>query len=72
MMPGLCTNRAPVTPPAYHCAHAHMGPALHIDACTLITSLHLLTLCRIAVRLSHRLCPPPLPAGKGGVPRRYS
>jgi hypothetical protein len=65
MMPGLCTNQAPVTSPAYHRAQAHMGPALHIDAYTLITSLHLLALCRIAVRLSHRLCPPPLPARQG-------
>jgi hypothetical protein len=34
--------------------------------------LHLLTLCRLAVRLAHRRCPPPLPAGKGGAPRTYS
>jgi transposase len=45
---------------------------LHIDALTLVTSLHLLAFCRIAVRLAHRLCPPPLPAGPGGAPRRYS
>jgi hypothetical protein len=31
--------------------------------------LHLLILCRLAVRLAHRHCPPPLPAGPGGAPR---
>jgi len=46
--------------------------ALHINAVTLVTTLHLLTLCRLAVRLAHRQCPPPLPAGPGGAPRRYS
>jgi hypothetical protein len=32
---------------------------------------HLLTLCRLAVRLAHHRCPPPLPAGPGGAPRTY-
>jgi Transposase DDE domain len=50
---------------------ARLGAALHIDALTLVTSLHLLTLCRLAVRLAHRRCPPPLPAGPGGAPRTY-
>lgn len=72
MMPALCIDQAPVPPPAYHRAQVHAGPAFHIDALTLISSLHLLALCRIAVGLSHRLCPPPLPAGPGGAPRRYS
>jgi transposase len=48
------------------------GPALHIDALTLVTRLHLLALCRRAVHLSQRHCPPPLPKGPGGAPRRYS
>jgi transposase len=34
--------------------------------------LHLLTLCRLAVQHAHRHSPPPLPAGPGGAPRRYS
>jgi hypothetical protein len=34
-------------------------------------TLHLLTLCRLAVRLAHHRCPPPLPAGPGGAPRIY-
>jgi hypothetical protein len=32
----------------------------------------LLALCRRAVQLSQRHCPPPLPAGPGGAPRTYS
>jgi len=51
---------------------ARLGASLHIDALTLVTTLHLLTLCRLAVRLAHRRCPPPLPAGAGGAPRTYS
>ena len=47
-------------------------PALHIDAPTLVTRLHLLALCRLAVRVAHRPCPPPLPKGPGGKPRTYS
>jgi transposase len=46
--------------------------ALHIDALTLVSTLHLLTLCRLAVRLAHHRCPPPLPGGPGGSPRTYS
>src|SRR5438094_5416579 len=38
----------------------------------LVTTLHLLPLCRLAVRMAHRRCPPPLPAGPGGAPRIYS
>ena len=72
MMPALGNSVAPVPPPAYHRAQARLGPALHIDALTLVTTLHLLTLCRLAVRLAHRRCAPPLPAGPGGAPRTYS
>jgi transposase len=71
-MSTVVTHEAPVPPPAYHRAQARLGPALHIDALTLITTLHLLTLCRLAVRLAHRRCPSPLPAGPGGAPRTYS
>ncbi len=72
MMPVALESQAPVPPPAYHRRQARLGAALHIDALTLITSLHLLALCRLAVRLSHHRCPPPLPAGPGGSPRIYS
>ena len=67
-----CVSTAPVPPPAYYRAQAKGGPALHLDALTLVTRLHLLALCRLAVRLAHRRCPPPLPAGPGGRPRVYS
>ena len=72
MMQLTLNRQAPVPPPAYQRAQARLGPALHIDALTLVTTLHLLTLCRLAVRLAHRRCPPPLPAGPGGPPRTYS
>jgi len=66
-----CVSTVPVPPPAYHRAQAKAGPALHLDALTLVTRLHLLTLCRLAVQLAHRRCPPPLPAGPGGHPLVY-
>jgi hypothetical protein len=51
---------------------AKVGPALHLDALTLVTRLHLLALCRLAVRRAQRRCPPPVPAGPGGRPRMYA
>jgi len=45
---------------------------LHIDAVSLVTRLHLLTLCRLAVTRAHCQCPPPLAQGPGGAPRVYS
>lgn len=71
MMPTVVNNRVPVPPPAFHRLQARLGSNLHIDALTLVTTLHLLTLCRLAVHLAHCCCPPPLPAGPGGVPRTY-
>src|SRR5437588_12432554 len=72
MMPLVVNEQAPVPPPAYHRAQARLGPVLHIDALTLVTTLHLLMLCRLAVRSAHRRCSPPLPAGPGRAPRTYS
>jgi Transposase DDE domain len=72
MVPVPCQSTAPVPPPSYQRALAKRTPALHIDALTLVTRLHLLALCRRAVQLSQRHCPPPLPAGPGGAPRTYS
>src|SRR6184192_895626 len=71
MMPLALEPQAPVAPPSYQRAQAKQGPALHINALTLVTRLHLLLLCRLAVQLAHRRCPPPLPAGPGGAPRTY-
>jgi hypothetical protein len=45
-------------------------PTLHLDALTLVTRLHLLSLCQLAIHLGRQRCPPPLPAGPGGRPRR--
>ena len=72
MMPTIVAEQAPVPPPSYQRMQAKQGPALHINALMLVTTLQLLTLCRLAVRLAHRRCPPPLPAGPGGAPRTYS
>lgn len=71
-MPTVVNEQAPIPPPAYHRAQARLGPALHIDALTLVRTLHLLALCRLAVRLAHWRCPPPLPTGPGGAPPIYS
>src|SRR2546423_13462264 len=72
MMPLALKEQAAVPPPSFERAQTRRSPALHIDALTLVRTLHLLALCRLAVRLAHRRCPPPLPAGKGGSPRIYS
>src|SRR3954470_21306830 len=72
MVPATCVSTAPVPPPSYHRALGKHAPALHLSALTLVTTLHLLALCRLAVRAPHRRCPPPLPAGPGGSPRTYS
>src|SRR5437868_14741150 len=71
MMPTVVKEQAPVPPPSYQRAQARLSRALQIDALTLVRTLHLLTLCRLAVRLAHRRCPPPLRAGPGGAPRTY-
>lgn len=49
MMPTHLNNQAPVPPPSYHRAQTRQN--LHIDALTLVSTLHLLALCRLAVRL---------------------
>jgi len=58
MVPAPCTPTAPVPPPAYQRAVAKRGPALHIDALTLVTRLPLLALCGLAVRQARLRCPP--------------
>ena len=74
-MPTICNAQAPIPPPSYHRreihAQAQRARALHINALSLIETLHLLALCRLAVQLAHRRCPPPLPQGAGGAPRIY-
>ena len=72
MMLTIVHEQTPVPPPAYHRAHVRLGPALHSDALPLVNTLHLLALSRLAVRLAHHRCPPPLPTGPGGAPRTYS
>jgi hypothetical protein len=64
MIPASGDGMVLVPPPAYHRAWRKRRPALHLDALTLVTRLHLLSLCRLAVRLAQCRCPPPLPAGR--------
>src|SRR5260221_7176281 len=71
MVPAPCEATVPTPPPAYQRAHAKCRPALHLDALTVVRRLPLLALGRVAVRLAHQRCPPRLPAGPGGRPRRY-
>ncbi|WP_126631181.1 hypothetical protein [Dictyobacter alpinus] len=54
MIPTIINQAAPVAPPAYHRVQGRSGPAMHIDALTLVSTLHLLVLCRLAVRLAYR------------------
>ena len=58
MMPTVVNEQAPIPPPSYHRrevqAQAQRARALHINALTLIETLHLLALCRLAVQLVHR------------------
>jgi hypothetical protein len=69
MTPTLGADQASVPPPSYD---RRAATALHLGALTLVSRLHLLALCRLAIRLAHQQCPPPLPAGPGGAPRVYS
>ena len=72
MVPATCSSTAPVPPPSYHRALTKQRTALHVTALTLVTTLHLLDLCRLAVQAAHQRCPPPLPKGPGGARRTYS
>lgn len=57
MVPVPCITTEPVPPPAYHRALVKRGSGVRIDALTLVRTLHLLTLCRLAVRLAHERTP---------------
>lgn len=74
-MPTICNQQAPVPPPSYHRreaqAQAERARALHINALSLIETLHLLAVYHLAVHLAYRRCPAPLPKGAGGAPRTY-
>src|SRR5258706_13425513 len=72
MMLAIVKEQVPVPPPSFQRGQARLSRALHVNALTLVHTLHLLALCRLAVRLAHRRCPPPLPAVPGGAPRTYS
>src|SRR5580765_166817 len=71
MVPALCETTEPVPPPAYTRALTKQPTSLPINALTVVTTLHLLGLCRMAVQRAQRRCPPPFAKGPGGAPRRY-
>ena len=54
MVPATCASTAPVPSPSYQRAVARQPTALHLTALTLVTTLRLLDLCRLAVRAGHR------------------
>ena len=55
MVPAEYADQAPVPSPSYH---RRAAQALHLDALRLVTQLHLLALCRVAVLLAHQQCMP--------------
>jgi len=71
MVPLPCVSTVSVPPPSYQRAARKQPTALHVTALSVVATLHLLELCRLAVRLAHRRCPPPPPKGPGGRPRTY-
>lgn len=66
MVPVPCLTTVAVPPPSYHRARANHPTAVPVTARTLVTTMHLLDLSRLAVSAAHRRCPPPLPKGPGG------
>jgi hypothetical protein len=49
MAPAVRAERVPIPPPSYH---RTMATALHLDALTLVTRLHLLEVCCMAVQVA--------------------
>ena len=47
MMSTIINEAAPVAPPAYHRVQARLISVLHIDALTLVNTLHLLAFCHL-------------------------
>lgn len=72
MVPAPCLTTAPVPSPSYQRWCQKQPRALSLTALTLVTTLHPLDLCRLAVRLAQQPCPPRLPKGAGGAPRIYA
>jgi hypothetical protein len=60
MMLVLIEEQASVSLPASHRAQARLESPLHINILMLVTTLHLLTRCRLVVQLAHCRCLPPL------------
>ena len=56
MAPLPCLATVAVPPPSYQRARQKQPPALHVTALTVVTSVHLLALCRLAGHLAHWRC----------------
>ena len=75
MVPALCANTAAVPPPSDQRALHKQPSALHGTALTLVTTLPLLDLCRVAVGYppevgrAHRRCPKAPGAGRAPTTR---
>jgi len=71
MVPVPCITTEPVPPPAYHHALVKRGPRVQIEALTLVTTLHLLALCRLAVHVVQEERPLVQAGGRRGRPVVY-
>ena len=74
MVPALCPTIGPVPPLSYQRALAKQPAALHVTALALVSTVHSLDLCRLAVQLAHRRstrrCPPAPAVGRASTARR--
>ena len=68
MVPAPCAGTAPVPPPAYQRALAKHSASLHLDARTVVETLHLLALCQLAVRLARPAARRPCPRAPAAPP----
>lgn len=64
MMPTVVQEQAPIPLPSYQRAQARLGPALHIDALTLVRTLHLLTVM-MSCQAANTSSTPSLPFSRG-------
>lgn len=67
MVPVPCLTTVAVPPPSYHRARANHPTAVPVTARTLVTTMHLLDLSRLAVSAAHRRCPRRFQRGRAGA-----
>ncbi len=73
MAPVSCRSTVAVPPPSYHRNLLQQPAALHVTALTLVTTLHLLDLCRLAggwcTGATRRPCPAAPAASRAPIAR---